>query len=259
MTWKPAPSRAPRLVVGISSGSRPGSTTRRRFQKSGMDQHRQVRPTEAADQTVETAGMVEVAVAQDDRLQVAGIDLETAHVLHHPVRADAAVEQQPVGLPRGGHRQQHGEPMLRDELVGAEPAGHGRDRQAAGGRPGAASVGRPLIRHEEVVDVIDERGHGQGVHRLQRDAEVWPMFGVRRRPGWRPAVSGIGSTHDLRSLRSAGGPRNVLGVGRWCTNRPLCATRNRRLVHQSPFATTWPCGGFESHAEMRLLSPGGAV
>ena len=47
------------------------------------------------------------------------------------------------------------------------------------------------------------------------------MFGVRRRPGWRPAVSGIGSTHDLRSLRSAGGPRNVLGVGRWCTNPPF--------------------------------------
>ncbi len=61
-----------------------------------VDQDGQVGPPEPADQAVETGRVVEVAVAQHDGLHVVGIDLQPAHVLHHPVRTDAAVEEQPV-------------------------------------------------------------------------------------------------------------------------------------------------------------------
>ena len=52
----------------------------------GMQQHWQVGGAHAADQSVESGGVVVVAVTAHDRFDVPRIDLQTVHVGDHAVR-----------------------------------------------------------------------------------------------------------------------------------------------------------------------------
>ena len=57
-----------------------------------MDDHRQVRATEVPGEAVQARRVVEVTVTAYDGLDVLWIEVEAAHVLHHPVWAGAEVE-----------------------------------------------------------------------------------------------------------------------------------------------------------------------
>jgi hypothetical protein len=155
-TSKPMPSSAPRLVAGSSHGSRPGSVILRRDQ-NGMHQHRKVGPAQRPTEPVEPGGVVEVAVRADHRLDRVRGQLQPAHVLDHPVRADPGVEQQPVHAAVGQlDLDQGGEAVLADRPVDAEVVlVHGRgqpwpDRQRTA--PGRAGVGG-----QHVDRVVDQR------------------------------------------------------------------------------------------------------
>jgi hypothetical protein len=89
MTSKPASSSALRLVAGSSNGSPPGP-------ELGVDQYREVRPAELADQAGQPGGVIEVAVAADDRLDNCRILAQAAQVASAPAGRDPGVEQQPA-------------------------------------------------------------------------------------------------------------------------------------------------------------------
>src|SRR6185312_16461730 len=59
-----------------------------------VDEHRQVRPAERADQAGQPDRVVEVAVAADDRLDTGRVAAEPAQVAHTAVRGHPGVEQQ---------------------------------------------------------------------------------------------------------------------------------------------------------------------
>jgi hypothetical protein len=62
----------------------------------GVDQHRQVRPAELADQAGQPGGVIEVAVAADDRLDNCRTLAQAAQVAGAPAGRDPGVEQQPA-------------------------------------------------------------------------------------------------------------------------------------------------------------------
>ena len=59
-----------------------------------VEDHRQVIATEPSDQTGQPRGVIEVAVAAYDRLDVASIEPHAVHVVHAAIRCDPGVEQQ---------------------------------------------------------------------------------------------------------------------------------------------------------------------
>ena len=65
--------------------------------------------------------MVKVAVAEDDRLDIAWRELESAHVLDETVRGDSGVEQEAMLLPGASGRDQHCEAVLCAQRVEGFP------------------------------------------------------------------------------------------------------------------------------------------
>ena len=98
MMSKPAPTRAARLVVGSSRGSRPGSC-RRRCRRSAGGSAPAGWPADRADQPVDPGGVIEVTVAAHDGLDRVRVDVQAAHVLGDAVRAGARVEQNLCSCP----------------------------------------------------------------------------------------------------------------------------------------------------------------
>src|SRR3972149_6673494 len=82
-----------------------------------VDDHRQVGPPEGAGEAIEAGGVVEVAVAEDDDLDVLGRQAEPAHVFDEPVGSEAGVEQQTAGLTRRLDGHGGGGPALGAEGV----------------------------------------------------------------------------------------------------------------------------------------------
>src|SRR5436305_7041017 len=58
-----------------------------------MQEHRQIGSSELANESLHPADMVEVAVAQDDRLDVMRRHLQSPHVLNEAIWRDPGVEQ----------------------------------------------------------------------------------------------------------------------------------------------------------------------
>ena len=131
-----------------------------------MDEHRQIDPAEPPDQAVQPSGVVEVAVAADDGLDARGVDLQAAHVLDHPVGGGAGIEEDLVLGAVLGPRDQDRKAVLGQQSHRSVSAFHGGDRLASAD-PHRCTVGRSLIRHENVGDVVHERGYGHRVDRLQ--------------------------------------------------------------------------------------------
>jgi hypothetical protein len=77
MTAKPSPSRARLLSVGSSSGSRPGTARRRRVQIIGCTTIGSDRVPLRPGETGPAASMVEVAVAEDHRLDLGQVAAAT--------------------------------------------------------------------------------------------------------------------------------------------------------------------------------------
>src|SRR5579859_2328137 len=73
----------------------------------GVNQDWQSHLAHASYQAVETGGVIEMAVAADDRFDVAGIQLEPVHVADHAVWTDTCIEEQLVrGLPLRDRQQE---------------------------------------------------------------------------------------------------------------------------------------------------------
>ncbi len=60
--------------------------------------------------------------------------------------------------------------MLGDELIGNGTVDHRRRRQSAASVGGRNTMGRALVGHEDVEDVVDKRGDRQRVDGLQWDS-----------------------------------------------------------------------------------------
>ena len=115
----------------------------------GVDQHRQV-PGRAADEAGQPGGVVEVAVAADDRLDVCRILAQAAQVAGAPVGRDPGVKQQPRTRPPLRTSTSAENPCwasgtsaaLPPTIVGASSSGASRPSRPAGAaspgpRPGA--------------------------------------------------------------------------------------------------------------------------
>ena len=89
---KPAPSSAALLVEGSSTGAL-GIATRRRLQKSGWMSTGTFGAAEPLDDPVHAGRVVPVAVAEHDDVDVAGREVEPAHVLHEAVGREPGVEE----------------------------------------------------------------------------------------------------------------------------------------------------------------------
>src|SRR5215470_18056991 len=64
-------------------------------------------------------------------------------------------------IPSGLTPQSKSNRCVRPSVVRDEAVLHRPQRQPALGRTGPATAGGALVRHEHVIDVVDERGDGQ--------------------------------------------------------------------------------------------------
>jgi hypothetical protein len=121
-----------RLGQGAPAGGRdfqrlaPGQLEAAPAPEVRVDQHRQVRAPDGADQPVDARGVIEVAVAAHDGLDRGRVEPEGAHVLRYAVGAGARVEQEPVLSPVFSDGDQDGESVLRDERDRGLPVRHHR-------------------------------------------------------------------------------------------------------------------------------------
>ena len=107
------------------------------------------------------------------------------------VGAGARVEQDPLRPLPGADRDQRGEPMLGDEYVGFSALHHQRAGQGgAAARPGPP--GRALVGHEDVREVVHDRGDLDGVDWLKLDRLGRLNLVQDRLARWRAVVN----THD---------------------------------------------------------------
>src|ERR1700760_2910811 len=98
-----------------------------------MQEQREVGGAELADQSLHPADVVEVAVAEDDRLQIAWRELEATHVLDQTVRGDAGVEQEAMLLSGAGGRDERREAVLCAQRVEGFPTFEDGGREARTG------------------------------------------------------------------------------------------------------------------------------
>src|SRR3984957_4214602 len=137
-----------------------------------MDDGRNVRAPHRADEAVESRGVVEVAVAEDDHLGVFRIDGQAAHVAGHAVRTDPGVEDQMPSLLAAHDGHERGEAVL-----GTQWIGHGAtvDERCRNGwcvvdrRGESDPVCGPLADEQRVAYVVDKGGDVDRIDRLERD------------------------------------------------------------------------------------------
>ena len=67
------------------------------------------------------------------------------------------------------HLEKHRETVLGHQLVGDKAVEHRRRAQASLARAWARTVGRALVGHEDVVDVLDQGRHSHGIDRFERN------------------------------------------------------------------------------------------
>lgn len=82
-----------------------------------MDDGGKVRRAERVDEPRQAGGVVEVAVAAHDHLDVAGVPAEPAQVLDATPRCEPRVEQQPVRGVTLAHLDEHREAVLGERCV----------------------------------------------------------------------------------------------------------------------------------------------
>ena len=130
-----------------------------------VGEQRQTALAEAPGEPFEAPGVVEVAVGEDDRLNVLRVQLEPVDVRHNPIGTNACIEEQPVRLTTHREGHERGETVLRGEgRVGVSVLDQ-RILHAHPGRPAHLLVAR-----EERVDrVVDEHGDRHGIGGLERD------------------------------------------------------------------------------------------
>ena len=125
--------------------------------------------------------MVEVSVRENDHLDVLRREIEASHVLDHPVRRDAGVEEEAVNVIPGPYGDQSGESVLGAQRVNPR-AGfeclHVDPRYFRAGEQRA--LGRALVRQQHVRHVVAERRDRDGVHRRERDSFARFSFGGAR-------------------------------------------------------------------------------
>ena len=169
----------------------------------GVDQHRQVRPAELADQAGQPGGVVEVAMAADDRLDAGRILAQAAQVAGAPVGGHPGVEQQPAHPAALADLHQRGEPVLGQRHVSrlAPQYRRGLQQRCQPGHPGQREpLRRPLVRQQHVHDVVADRQHRQLIDRLERKHLALPLQAGRQRFGRRDSGTVTGLTHGGSSL-----------------------------------------------------------
>jgi hypothetical protein len=136
--------------------------------------HRQRSPAALARQAGQPAGVIEMPVAEDHRLDGAEVDAETLAVHDHRVRGQPGVEEQRRRGRPAAHRDQRGEAML-----GTQADGGGARLELRRGRlTGAETHPRdpPIAGQQRVEDVVHQGRHHDLVDRLERD-------GINCQPG----------------------------------------------------------------------------
>ena len=134
----------------------------------GVDQNGHVPAPELAHQTIHARGVVPMTVAEHDDVDVAGRQLEPAHVLDEAVRRPARIEQH-AGLPIAlCDRHQRGEPVLGAQRVIGLTAREKARRHPWRGRHGGPSR-RTLVGKERVGHVVHQHGDRERVDGLKRN------------------------------------------------------------------------------------------
>jgi hypothetical protein len=116
--------------------------------------------------------VVEMAVTANDRLDLERVDVEAAHVVHHAIGARTGIEKDPVLATMFGHRDEHREAVLGEQLLGGLAFLHRRDRPSMprdDGRPAR----RPLVGHEDIGHVVHQCRHCDRVDRFEIEDHRW--------------------------------------------------------------------------------------
>ena len=172
MISKPAPSSAARLVAGNSAGSKPGIARAPTTPEGGVDEHGEVPSSELLRDSLHSGDVVPVTVAEHDRLDVSGRELEPVHVLDDTGRGDACVEEDRPLAAAGRHANERREARLGNQRVGQPVVGEGRGdaRLRELVKPGHSL---DLVRREEqrVGQVVHQDRDPDGVDRCERDRD----------------------------------------------------------------------------------------
>ena len=182
---KPAPSSAGLLVVGQLDrlAAREGDPAP--APELGVDQHRQVRPAQPAHQPVHPGGVVPVAVAQHDDVDVAGREAEPAHVLDQAVGRDPASNRTRVVAAAFVIVTRQRSRARRAARRPCPPSRAGRDR--GGGAASGLGPSRALVGQQRVGHVVHQRGD------QEREGLIFHMGGgPPGRGGGSPSPSGGG-------------------------------------------------------------------
>ena len=158
----------------------------------GVDDHRQARTSSKPGQPFESAGVIEVAMAEDDRLDRARVDLQPLHVVGHAVARDARVEEHAVRHATAADGHERREAVLSDEPSPRLTAVHdaGRDRGQFAER---RSPRNRAAAEQRVVAVVDEHRDHDLVDRLQVDRVARAARNLARRD--RPRVTVPDAAH----------------------------------------------------------------
>ena len=148
----------------------------------GVQQDRHPAPTEPAGQPLQPHHVVEVAVAEHDRLEAVRSQSQPVQVGHYPVRGDAGVEQHPPGPAAMPDLDQRGETVLGPQHVDGRPpggqlAGQHRQRGGRAGQPPTAD--QPDVGQQHVAGVVHHGRDVHPVHRFQRDLDHRPAASTK--------------------------------------------------------------------------------
>ncbi len=115
-----------------------------------------------------------MAVAEDDRFDLLGRELEAAHVADEAAGRQTGVEEDTVVGAVLPHGHQGGEAVLSEgrvqRAVALREGGRSHRRLAGHGAAGAApALGRALVHHQHVAEVVDQGRDMDRVYGLQRD------------------------------------------------------------------------------------------
>src|SRR5918994_3926167 len=144
-----------------------------------VDEHGQSGGAEPIDQARQPGGVVEVAVAAHDHLDVTRVSAESPQVVHAAVGSEAGVEQQSVDAVALADLHQRREAVFSQRGVdGLAVLERRRVEQRNGAAQRAAQtqpLGGALVDQEYVDGVVAHREHGHLVDRFERQHLAGPV------------------------------------------------------------------------------------
>src|SRR5207244_5292566 len=194
------------------------------------------------EECAEAGSVVELTVAQHDRLDIFRRVAQTSHVLDEAARRHAGVEQHGVRAAAGVDVDQRREAVLSQRIVGRlallQYAGWNARRLGCW-KPQALC--RPLIHQEHIDIVVDERRDGDGIDGWQGDARFghlgsfYTTDGCRQYTKW-SEVRRSGQVASRWSRCSSSGLPTPVITARAAHQAPLLVRQQRPAVRAADAA-----------------------